>query len=147
MSRTGKTLVFLKAGHNFCLRRKSEFSLLKNLPDRTTLKKYYQRWRCTDSFSHKRGNTSSFLCFVQITIFLHQWQKKCILSLFTLNELISISAPRIMHIFQCNLVSFSNNESGFTLSCKYPFLLFENSIVSDKISIFIFCFSNRQECM
>lgn len=40
-------------------------------------------------------------CFVQITILLHQWQKKCILSLFTLNEVINIPAPSTMHILQC----------------------------------------------
>lgn len=87
-------------------------------------------------------------CFVQITIFWYQWQKKYILTLFTLNELINISAPNTMHILQCNLVIFS------TMKAFIPFLVNSHFyylktllIVSDKISIFISPFSNRQEQM
>lgn len=58
----------------------------------------------------------SFLfLFVQITIFLYQWQIKCLPSFITLREVICTSDPSITPILQCNLMTSSNNEGIFPL--------------------------------
>lgn len=99
MSKSGKVLILWGKAMASVKRRRRLFTTEKSCICNSSKKKI-KDWSVL-IVSPTKGETylSLFLfLFVQISVFLYQWQNKCIPSLLTLNKVICTSDPSTTHI-------------------------------------------------